>query len=170
MVCLFLQPDGGMFAGPPGPGARLDGGIAAARVSSDCLAVGESAVRSWAARAEEHTRLTTGTSVPAMAYPLVLDVTGTPEGLAVAVAATKEGGRVVVLGAPLPVGAVYGRGLPSPGRTSPPSPMTPRRSSPGSSSTTERVTFVLLFPEFGEMWNEYADRGVLPIPKALRGP
>ncbi|MEV4380202.1 Gfo/Idh/MocA family oxidoreductase [Streptosporangium sp. NPDC049644] len=91
--------------------------IAAARGTTDCLAVGESAARSWAARAEEHTRFTTGTSVPAMAYPLVLDVTGTPEGLAVAVAATAEGGRVVVLGspravrAPMPVGAIYDRGL-----------------------------------------------------------
>ncbi|MEV4380201.1 radical SAM protein [Streptosporangium sp. NPDC049644] len=28
----------------------------------------------------------------------------------------------------------------------------------------------LLFPEFDEMWHEYADRGVVLIPKALRGP
>ncbi|GIH26285.1 hypothetical protein Aph01nite_45950 [Acrocarpospora phusangensis] len=51
------------------------------------------------------------------AYSLVLDVTGASEGLAVAVAVAADGGRVVVLGspraarAPVPVGAIYERGL-----------------------------------------------------------
>ncbi|WP_170223061.1 Gfo/Idh/MocA family oxidoreductase [Nonomuraea turkmeniaca] len=91
--------------------------IAAARGSSLRLAVAASDAKAWAARREEGTLFRIAGSGTAAGCPLVLDVTGTPEGLAVAVASAADGGRVVVLGspraslAPMPAGALYERGL-----------------------------------------------------------
>jgi 2-desacetyl-2-hydroxyethyl bacteriochlorophyllide A dehydrogenase len=73
--------------------------LAAARGAPVIRAVARSEARAWAARTESATAIVPAERVSADA-PLVIDVTGSPAGLATAIAATADGGRVVLLGSP----------------------------------------------------------------------
>lgn len=93
--------------------------IAAAR-GSECTAVARSAAKSGPAGNEAGTSFVLADDVADGAYkrnPLVVDVTGTADGLTLALSAAADGGRVVVLGspraatAPLQVAEIHRRGL-----------------------------------------------------------
>jgi len=73
--------------------------LAAARGAPVIRAVARSEARAWAARTEPATAIVPVGRVSADS-PLVIDVTGSPAGLATAIAATADGGRVVLLGSP----------------------------------------------------------------------
>ncbi|MFI9202997.1 Gfo/Idh/MocA family oxidoreductase [Streptomyces sp. NPDC053048] len=86
---------------------------------SVCLAVAASAAKEWTTRTEPGTTFALAEQVGAWSrrFPLVVDVTGTADGLRTATSVVADGGRVVVLGspramlAPFPCGEVYGRGV-----------------------------------------------------------
>ncbi|MFE7573154.1 Gfo/Idh/MocA family oxidoreductase [Streptomyces sp. NPDC057521] len=93
--------------------------IAAARGSA-CTAVARSDAKSGPAGNEPGTSFVLADDVAADAHkrsPLVVDVTGTADGLTLALSAASDGGRVVVLGspraavAPLQVAEIHRRGL-----------------------------------------------------------
>jgi 2-desacetyl-2-hydroxyethyl bacteriochlorophyllide A dehydrogenase len=96
-------------------------GVITRRLATACGApmvrvVASSEAKAWGARAEPVTTFLSTSQVSADS-PLVLDVTGSADGLATAIAATADGGRVVLLGSPrtdiadVPLQQLYDRRL-----------------------------------------------------------
>ncbi|MFE0156256.1 hypothetical protein ACFWY5_54630 [Nonomuraea sp. NPDC059007] len=121
ITALYGLEVGGQRAGEPVGvvGAGLLGIIvrrlAAIRGAGVVLARARSAAKAWACRAEPATVFSVDRWD--IGPPLVLDVTGTPEGLGIALAAVAAGGTVVVLGSPraasaqVPLRSAYDRGV-----------------------------------------------------------
>ena len=92
--------------------------VAIARGASECAVLATSSARRWSVEHEAGVTFeTVSTDRGRPRSPLVIDATGTASGLAVAVAAAEDGGRVVLLGSPripeaaVPVRNIYERGL-----------------------------------------------------------
>ncbi|MGH3713109.1 MAG: Gfo/Idh/MocA family oxidoreductase [Micromonosporaceae bacterium] len=93
--------------------------VAIARGATECTAVAMSTAKQWSVAHEPATRFVTADAAGAAhgQHPLVIDATGTAAGLATAMAAVADGGRVVLLGspriptAPVPVRDLHERGL-----------------------------------------------------------
>jgi 2-desacetyl-2-hydroxyethyl bacteriochlorophyllide A dehydrogenase len=109
---------------PGEPAAVVGGGLLgvitrrllAALGAPTVTGVASSYAKAWAARTEPATTFLSVDRVSAD-WPLVLDVTGSPDGLAAAIAATADTGRIVLLGSPraaladVPLQQVYDRQL-----------------------------------------------------------
>lgn len=93
--------------------------VAIARGTRKCNVVATSTAKRWSVGQEPETRFVTTDAAEfgQERHPLVIDATGTAEGLAVAVAAAADGGRIVLLGSPrsatatVPVGEIFERRL-----------------------------------------------------------
>lgn len=93
--------------------------IAIALGSPECLVIAGSAAKGWTVDQEPNTQFVPAEQVGSVQvrHALVIDATGTAAGLETAVAATADGGRVVLLGSPraptgpVPVREIHDRGL-----------------------------------------------------------